>query len=98
METLIGIVIGVASTWLFAHIYYKRAGDELRAEATDLRKLISMVLTSMEHQGFAKLNRDASGNITGFVYKYAASGGIKFEGSAMVEFVSAKPPESGDTT
>lgn len=96
-STLISILVGALLTWAFAHVYYKRAGDELRNEAKDLRKLISMLLTSLEHQGLAKLNRDTVGNITGFTYEHVASGGIKIGGSAKVEFSSAKPPKEQDS-
>ncbi|MFZ3320729.1 MAG: hypothetical protein WA190_00045 [Usitatibacter sp.] len=91
VATLISMFVGAAVTWLFAHLYYKRAGNELRAEAADLRKLISMLLLSLEQQGLAKLNRDASGNITGYIYEHVATGGVKVGGSAPVEFISAKP-------
>ena len=90
-STLLSILIGALLTWGFAHVYYKRAGDELLNEAQDLRKLISMLLTSLEQQGLAKLNRDSAGNIIGFTYEHLSSGGIKFGGAAKVEFSSAKP-------
>lgn len=89
--TVVSIFVGAVITWAVAHIYYKRAGDQLRAEAANLRELVSMILTSMEHQGLAKLNRDSAGNITGFVYEHIGTGGVKVGGSAKVEFVSAKP-------
>jgi hypothetical protein len=94
IELMVSVAAGGAITLLVAHIYYKRAGDELRVEAADLRKLISMLLTSMERQGVVKLNRDESGNITGFIYDYTGSGRLKFGGSAKVEFTKAKPSTS----
>lgn len=100
-ELLLGIVVGGLVTWAVAHVYYKRAGDELRTEAAELRKLISMVLTAMEHQGLAKLSRDSTGRIVGFVFEHVRSGGVKVGGSAKVEFVSTKPssdPANTDAT
>jgi hypothetical protein len=76
----VSIAIGAAVTWAVAWYYYKRAGDELQGEAKELRKLISMVLTAMEHQGSAKLNRDAKGNIVGFVFEYEGGGALRFGG------------------
>lgn len=73
--TVVSIVIGAAVTWAVAWYYYKRAGDELRDEARELRKLISMVLTAMERQGSARLSRDTEGNIVGFVFEYEGNGG-----------------------
>lgn len=91
IELLLGIAVGGLVTWVVAHVYYKRAGDELRTEAAELRKLGSMVLTAMEHQGLTKLSRDSTGKIVGFVFEHAGSGGGKGGGSAKVEFSSAKP-------
>lgn len=48
---IVGILVGALITWIVAHVYYKRAGDELRGEAAELRKLMTMMLTAMERQG-----------------------------------------------
>jgi hypothetical protein len=87
--TLVSTVVGAAVTWVAARHYFKRAGDELRHESQQLRKLVSMVLTAMEQQGTAKLNRDAEGNIIGFVFEHVGSGGVKVGGSAPTEFIPA---------
>ncbi len=87
---IVGVVLGGLITWAVAHFYYKRAGDELRTEAAELRKLGSMTLTAMEYQGLTKLNRDSNGKIVGFVFEHVGTGGMKFGGSAKVESVSAK--------
>jgi hypothetical protein len=89
-ETIIGILIGAVVTWAVAHLYYKRAGDELRNEAAELRKLMTMMLTAMEHQGWAKLSRDPNGSITGFIFEHAASGGLSVGGSLDPKFISGK--------
>ena len=38
-DTVISIFVGGTITWAAAYVYYKRAGDQLRAEADDLAKL-----------------------------------------------------------
>lgn len=44
LSTLISVVIGVIATWVFAWLYYKRAGDELKREAMKLRKATHLIL------------------------------------------------------
>lgn len=88
---LMGNIIGAVITVVVAWYYYKRAGDELREESAKLRKLMSIMLTAMERQGLAKLNRDASGNIIGFDFEHAATGGAVVGGEATVEFSSSQP-------
>lgn len=61
---LIGIAIGSAITWFVSWFYYRRAGRELRDEADELRRLNGLMLHGMEHAGWIKLNRDASGKIS----------------------------------
>jgi len=89
METLISLFIGAAVTWIIAWFYYKKAGDKLRKEAAELRKLNSIILTALERQGWAKLNRDKSGNIIGFIFEYTGSVGIRLGSSVETEFVPA---------
>src|SRR3954451_23614923 len=37
-SVLVGSAIGIAATWLFAYIYYRRAGEDLEREAQRLRQ------------------------------------------------------------
>jgi hypothetical protein len=37
LEALVSVLVGVVATWLFAHFYYRRAGQDLRVEAEQLR-------------------------------------------------------------
>ena len=76
--TILAFVIGVLSNWLFAHVYYRRAASELKVEAAQLRNLMRIMLLCMEEQGWAKLNRDASGNIIGFKFERWGSEQLKF--------------------
>ena len=69
-------------TWIVGFVYYKRAGDELRGETAELRKPMTIVLTAMEQQGWAKLNRDSSGQISGFVFEITpGTSELTFSGS-----------------
>jgi hypothetical protein len=38
VSLLVGSVIGIVATWAFAHVYYRRAGEDLRREAENLRE------------------------------------------------------------
>lgn len=89
-EVIVGILVGALITWAVAYVYYKRAGDELRGETAELRKLMTIMLTAMERQGWAKLNRDSSGNIIGFVFEITpGSGELTFSGSLEAKHVAA---------
>ena len=66
MSTLVGIFIGAIITWLVAWYYYWKAGQELKQEAAELRRLNNLMLLSMEHASWIKLTRNNSGQILGF--------------------------------
>lgn len=83
-------------TWAVARYYYKRAGDELRKEASELQRLIDMILTALEKQGYAKLNRDESGKIRGFVFEYIGNIGISFYPSSKTQYVPPTTTKSPD--
>ena len=38
-KPIVGLAISIVATWLFAWRYYKKAGDELKVETENLRKL-----------------------------------------------------------
>ena len=94
IETVVSFILGVVVTWVVSHVYYKRAGDELRKEAAKLRRLMTMMLTSMERQGWAKLTRDSKGDITGYELEQEMSAAVGFKGELGVKFIPAKKPES----
>ena len=73
IPVLIGAAIGGLVTWLVSRHYYKRAGDELRREATELRRLTHLVLHGLENAGLVKLKRDATGRVTGLIIEIRAS-------------------------
>jgi hypothetical protein len=61
-------LIGMAGTWFFAWFYYKRAGDELRDEAKELKRLNEMVLRGLEEANFVTLRCNGNGTIIGFKF------------------------------
>lgn len=69
MTTIISVLIGALITLVVAHVYYKKAGEELREEASELRKLNTLMLRALENAGLADFGRDSEGNITGLVIK-----------------------------
>jgi hypothetical protein len=63
LAALTSIFVGAAITWLVALFYYKKARDELKAEATLLRKANMAIVYMWEHpDAEIKVRRDSSGN------------------------------------
>ena len=75
MSAIIGFLGGCLVTWLVAHHYYRRGGDELRQEAERLRHLSTLILRALEDSGLAKLAKDESGEITGLRFELHAEPG-----------------------
>jgi len=48
ISTLGSIIIGGLITWGVAYLYYSKAGEELRNEARELRKLNVLIIHAME--------------------------------------------------
>jgi len=90
MSTFVSILVGAAITWLASWWYYRRAGDDLRAEAAELRRLTTLILRALEEGGIAKLNRNEAGHIIGLVLQLRATGVSASSGSAGL---SVKRPE-----
>ena len=65
-ETLIGIAIGTAVTWYVADLYYRKAAGEQVYESAELKRLNTLLLLSMEHQGWIRINYNSQGDIAGF--------------------------------
>jgi hypothetical protein len=63
---MVGIFIGGIITWLVAWYYYRKAGQELKQEAAELRRLNNLMLHGMEHADWIKLTRNNFGQILGF--------------------------------
>jgi len=75
MTTIISILIGALITWFLTYVYYKKAGEELRKEGNELRKLNTLMLRGLEDAGLAEFGRDSKGNPTTLLIKL--SGEVK---------------------
>jgi hypothetical protein len=73
MIGLVGVFIGGIITWLVTNYYYIRAAQDLKSEASELKRLNILMLRGMENAGLVKLNRDKEGNIVGFTIELSAS-------------------------
>jgi hypothetical protein len=73
INTLLGILVGALITWGVAHIYYKKAGDELKNEAKKLRDMNFLMFRALENAEIAEFNRDSEQNPTGLVIKLSSS-------------------------
>jgi len=63
IHPLTSLLIGSGITWFFAWRYYKKAGDELKAESERLYKLSHLILRWLEHNGKdMEVIRDQAGN------------------------------------
>lgn len=65
MEALFGVLIGGLITWAVSYYYYVRAGNELRDEATKIRRLLALQLEVDEEQGLAEFVKDEHGEPKG---------------------------------
>ena len=83
ITTLVGILIGALITWGVTHVYYKKAGDELKNEAKKLREMNTLMSRALENASIAEFNRDSEQNPTGLVIKL--SGSVKSTSSALGE-------------
>ena len=63
IHPLTSLLIGAGITWFFAWRYYKKAGDELKAESERLYKLSHIILRWLENNGKdIEVIRDQAGN------------------------------------
>jgi hypothetical protein len=70
--TFLSTLAGGVITWIAAHKYYVRAAKEMEAETKYVQNLLRISLQAMEDTKMVKLNRDASGKITGMVHELSA--------------------------
>ncbi len=86
LATLISIFVGGLITWVAAWIYYKRAGDEFRAETALLKRAKVAVAYMLEHpEAEIKVRRDNAGNPIGLIVSASARAG----GNATVRGMGA---------
>jgi hypothetical protein len=63
-----GVVVGGLITWGVSWHFYRKAGDELRAEAERLRRLSELVLYVQLHpDAQIEAKRDEKGHVTGLI-------------------------------
>src|SRR5437667_10668037 len=73
IATLISMFVGGLITWLVAWMYYKRAGDEFRAETSQLKKANRVVAYMLEHpDAEIEVRCDKEGNPTGLIVSATA--------------------------
>ena len=84
-QPLFSLLVGSAVTWFFAWLYYKRAGDQLRAEAKSLQTATGAILYFLEHPG-AKIEvaRDTDGKVTGLIVQVSGQASISFSATGTV--------------
>ena len=87
---LFSLLIGAAITWLTAWYYFKRAGDELRAEARSLHAATSAIAYLLEHpDAKAEVQRDGKGRVTGIVVNISGTASMSFTSSATLTTTAA---------
>ncbi len=86
VSTLASVLLGGLITWFAAWRYYKKAGDELKAETALLRKANMAVVYMLEHpDADIEAQRDDAGNPVGLIVSAAGHA----EGKATVRGVAA---------
>jgi hypothetical protein len=72
-------VAGSGITWFFAWFYYKRAGDELRAEAQALHTATGAILYYLEHpDAKIQVQRDDKGRVSGLIVSASGQATVTF--------------------
>jgi hypothetical protein len=61
LSTAASVLVGAIITFLVARYYYRRAGEELRAESAELRHYINVLLDCLQDAGHITFERDPSG-------------------------------------
>ena len=61
LETALAVIAGALVAWLCSWYYYKRAGDELRAESARLRRKVDDVLIGLQRAGLIALKTGPDG-------------------------------------
>jgi hypothetical protein len=77
--------IGASITWWVSRHYYKKAGDDLRVEAEELKKLNEMVLRALEEANVVTIRRDENGRFIGFIFKISMTESANLGDSFLTE-------------
>jgi hypothetical protein len=79
------LFFGAAITWFAAWYYFKRAGEDLKAEAKSLHAATSAISYLLEHPGTkTEVQRDSQGRVTGILVSMSATASMSFTGSATL--------------
>lgn len=66
MGTFLSVLVGAAASWLATYFYYRKASEELRDEAKELRRIVTLVLQALQHAGVVTVNWGPDGRPRGF--------------------------------
>ena len=61
--------------WFIAHLYYLKAGKQLKEAAEELRRLSTLILKGLESAGLVKWSKDENDRIIGITFQLHASPG-----------------------
>jgi len=92
---LAGLLVGGLITLVVSWYFYKRAGDELRAEADKIRRLNDFICTGLEQAGLAKFRRNKDGEISAMYIELKTAGPFKIHGTATL--TADKKAEDSET-
>jgi aspartate/glutamate racemase len=89
--SVLGILIGAVITWFVTWKYYKRAGNELKDESSELRKISELILTKLHMPDIpTEQIRNDKGNTTGLIANISANISGKGGVSANIPDKSSK--------
>jgi hypothetical protein len=81
---LVSVLMGAAITWIVARYYYKRAGDELKVEARELKRTSNLILRWLENRGEnIEVVRDSSGSPTGLRHQASITEAISVSATVL---------------
>lgn len=85
---IVSVFTGAVVTWLVAWFYYKKAGDELKAEASRLQRTTEIILRWLEARGAdVSVIRQPDGTPAGLAHTVSASDTITVTDSSDAEVV-----------
>ena len=92
METFLGIVLGGLITFLASWFFYRRASEDLRQEADELRHYLGItlrVLQALSGNGHSfSINWDTQGRPIGVSYQVAVNDQIAIRGDVDINLES----------
>ncbi len=89
-SVIVPLLVSVAATWLFAWLFYRKAGKELREEAATIRHLSVILVNGLSNLGLLDIRRAEDGTILGLNATVGARERIKLSDAATEQV--RKPP------